>query len=240
MEQSSNSENKNKELISLKHGIISKISHEYRTPLTVIQTSTDLLKIFYQIRDNEKFNDSINKINNSIEKMVKFLEDIVLLGKIESNMIDMNFERVDVVSYIDSILLHYKTSRNDIQEIAFTADGEKKHFTIDLNLISIILNRLLSNAINYSPKDTKILVSLVTTDKNFTLCIEDKGDGIEPEKLKEIFNPYKQFINNSYSSGTGFGLAIVKESIDILNGNIDIQSQKGQGTKVTVKIPDRK
>ncbi|MFH1049918.1 MAG: PAS domain-containing sensor histidine kinase [bacterium] len=231
--------NKEKELVALKTGIISKISHEYRTPLTVIQTSTDLLKIFYKIRDDEKFEKSVLKISNSIDNMVKFLEDIVLLGKIESKMIDLNFEKVDVHSYIESIIQHHRTSKPDLQEIIFESEGKDRYFTIDLNLVNIIVNRLLSNAINYSSKDSTIKVSLNTFSDYFKICIQDNGDGIEPEKLEEIFNPYSQFIKNEFASGTGFGLAIVKESVVFLKGDIDIKSERGFGTTITVKIPDK-
>jgi len=231
---------KDSELISFKNGIISKISHEYRTPLTVIQTSTDLLKIFYKMRDDEKFDESIRKINSSIEKMVKILEDIVLLGEIESKMIELDYQNIDVISYIDSIISHHKTSIPDIQEIIFITNGEKRHFVVDLYLINIIIKRLLFNAINYSDNNSQIHITLNTYTDYFDFSIEDNGEGIEPEKLEVIFNPYKKFNKNENSVGSGFSLAIVKESVNILSGSLDIKSKRGEGTRVIVKIPDRK
>jgi signal transduction histidine kinase len=232
--------NNESELIALKNGIISKISHEYRTPLTVIQTSTELLKIYYEIKDKQKFDEAIDRINTSIEKMIKFLEDIVLLGKIESKMIDLNYEKVDIFSYIDSIITHYRTSHKNLQKIYYNKSGNNKIFNIELNLINIIFTRLLTNAINFSPKESEIKIEIHTTQDNFTVCIQDEGYGISPDKLENIFNPYKRFLEKDFTDGTGFGLAIVKESVNLMNGEINISSEINKGTTITFSIPDKK
>lgn len=228
------------ELIALKNGIISKISHEYRTPLTVIQTSTELLKIYYEIKDKQKFDEAIDRINSSIEKMIKFLEDIVLLGKIESKMIELNYEKVDIFSYIDSIITHFQTSQKNLQKINYEKYGNNKIFNIELNLINIIFTRILKNAINFSPKDSEIKIEIHTTEDNFTICIKDQGCGISNDKLKNIFNPYKRFLDNDFTDGTGFGLSIVKESVNLMNGEINISSEINKGTTITFSIPDKK
>ena len=227
------------ELVNLKNGIISKISHEYRTPLTVIQTSTDLLKIYYEIRDKDKFDECIRKINSSIEKMVKFLEDIVLFGQIESKMVELNIEKVDIISFVDSIISHLRQNKTGIQEITFVNTGEFRIYATDLNLINIIVTRILSNAIIYSDKNIKIKIELNTFIDKFILSVYYLGDYIEPEKLKEIFNPFSQIIPSDLSAGIEFGLVIVRESAALLNGTIEVNSKIETGTCITVTIPDK-
>jgi PAS domain S-box-containing protein len=228
---------KEKELGDLKSSIIATISHEYRTPLTIMQTSTDLLRIYYRQKNDEKFNKGIIRINDAIARMIKFLEDIVLLGKIESRNIDLRFDKTDVMQFFNDIISNIKDKnyKNHIINVEYKV--KSKNIYLETTLMIEIISRLLSNAINYSPDGSEINLNVGYEDNELSVTINDNGSGIEKDKLNKIFEPFNRVVNSEAQSGTGFGLTIVKGCIEALNGKIKIDSKPNLGTQVEFVIP---
>jgi len=227
--------NKESELSEMKSSIISTISHEYRTPLTIVQTSVDLLKLYYKSRDDNKFQKYIERITLSIDRMIAFLEDIMFLGKLESKFYEINLENLELQLFCHDVINNVLANNNSQTKIQ-NEIKEKFFFKTDRTLLHTILYRVLDNAIKHSGNDSKIILQLKNNDDSIEFTISDNGKGIEPKKLDKIYDPFHRINEGEKKNGTGFGLTIVKACVEILNGEINISSKLNEGTKVTIKL----
>ncbi len=227
---------KEAEISEMKSSIISTISHLYRTPLTIIQNSVDLLKLHYKSKDEQKIEKYINRINLSIDRMIDFLEDIMFLGKIESKNYELSFEKLELQSFCHDVINNV-IANNDSSRKIHNSIKEKFILNTDRTLLHTILYRVLDNAIKFSGNDSDIYFNFQKYYDYIIFDIIDSGCGIEPKILKNIFDPYYRINNGEQKKGTGFGLTIVKACVEILNGEIEISSNVNEGTNVTIKLP---
>lgn len=222
-----------KKLHQIKTNFISMVSHEYRTPLTVIMSSVNLLKNYLDKMTTEQIEKQYKNISASVVSMTNLLDDVLMIGKTDSfaNLHIMNF---DICSSISSIL----------ENIQFVDNG-KHHFDIDIpeelninsdkKLIDLSLINLISNAAKYSAKGTTVSLKLVEIqDGKIEITITDQGIGIPEEDLDKIFESFFRSSNTGTIEGTGLGMAIVKKSVDALGGTINIESKVNIGTKIQI------
>lgn len=227
---------KEKELNQLKSRFISMISHEYRTPLTVIMSSTNLLSGYYNKMTYEQKEKHFKNIVSSVNTMTQLLEDVLSLGKSEVGrfsgelkLIDLNqllLETMDRISIIDK----------NRHKIILHADC-KIDIETDSKVLNHIMNNLVSNACKYSPDGKAIFILLKKANDKVIIKVVDKGIGIPKENMKNIFEPFYRSNNVGNVEGTGLGLAIVKQSVEALHGEISIESKEEIGTTVTIELP---
>ncbi len=225
---------KEKELNELKSRFVSMISHEYRTPLTVILSATEILSI---IRDGKQFDDNINKIKSQIKVMVNLLEDVLMVGRIETNRVNINNQQIDIEEFCktisDEVSLAYKNTHN----IKIKTNLKQREIVTDPKLLRYILTNLLSNAVKYSPSAEVVLMTLDNTDNKLTIKVTDYGIGILPQDKKYVFDPFFRGKNVESIQGTGYGLSILKGCVETLQGNIELHSTPGKGSTFGVVIP---
>ncbi len=228
---------KEKELGELKTRFMSMISHEYRTPLTVILNSTYIIEKLYEGSRREDFNDFLDKIRVAIKGMTSLLEEVLLIGKSEAGKLTLVQSELDVVGLWKRIIDEIKMADKEGHQIEFSSNADSCIARADEKLLRQVMTNLLSNAVKYSDKGTNIKVSFLTRKSEYSFTVKDEGIGIAAEDKKMLFEPFHRGKNISTKQGTGLGLSIVKRCLDALGGDIKVKSQLGEGTTFAVKIP---
>ncbi|MBS1519342.1 MAG: hypothetical protein JSS91_14765 [Bacteroidetes bacterium] len=227
-----------RELDKMKSYFVATVSHDLKTPLSSIKIFTDLLqneKITF-----EKKKEYLNYIDGETDRLNRMINNILNYAKIEKGIKSYNFTMIDVNDVLNKVL---KSMTYDLILNKFKLDlnisKDKLYINGDCNEITLMFENLISNSIKYSGKTKYLKVISYTDDNNVLISIEDKGIGISPGNLKDIFDPYyrDKKIEQTGIKGTGLGLAIVKNIIDAHSGNIEVFSIPGKGSKFLITLP---
>ncbi len=236
---------KEKELGELQSHIITTISHEFRTPLTTIQSSSELLTNYGKTWSDEKRLKHFQRIEYSVEHMTQLLNDVILFGQAEAGKLQFNPTPIDLESFCREIVeelqlsldSHLDENRGTIHTIAFSVQGEKTKAKLDEKLLRQILTNLLSNGLNFSPQGGIVHLDLSCQDDQAIVRIQDEGIGIPLDDREYLFESFYRASNVGTIEGTGLGLAIVKKCVDLQQGQITVESEVGVGTTFTVTLP---
>ncbi|BAY24639.1 two-component sensor histidine kinase [Calothrix sp. NIES-2100] len=231
---------KEKELNELKSRFISMTSHEFRTPLSTILSSAELLEHYRHKWSEEKQLIHLRRIQTAVNRMTEMLHDVLFIGKAEAGILEFKPTSFDLVQYCGQLLEEVKLDLNNQRQISFTSKPEVVLCLMDQKLLGHILRNLLTNALKYSPSDSNVDFNLICQDGQVMLEIQDQGIGIPSEDLPHLFESFHRASNVDNILGTGLGLAIVKRCVDIHEGKIFVVSTLGVGTKVTVTLPLKK
>ena len=227
---------KEKELNYLKTKFIGLASHEFKTPLSAILSSTELMVKYADLDNIEKRNEHLSKIKSMINHLNNMLDDLLTLENIEAGEINLNITKFKLSSLIKDIYNNSKPFLKNNQKLIFI-NNEDCEISHDYKIITIILTNLLYNAIKYSKEKDVINVVLNTNKKNIYFSIEDQGIGIPENEQNLIFNRFFRAKNALYYPGTGIGLNIVKGYVQNLNGAISFESIENKGTIFRVQLP---
>jgi len=230
---------KEQELNDIKSKFISTTSHEFRTPLTAVLSSAELLQRYSSKWNDDRKNEHYSRIYNSVEYLIKLLDDILTISKTDSGKISYKPESVDLFQLALVCEEEIKSIMTKNHELKFNFNSEEKNFFLDQKLMRFIINNLLTNAVKYSPDGGKIGMTINTNNQHITIEISDEGIGIPPEEIEKIFDSFYRANNVETISGTGLGLAIVKRAVDLHKGEITVSSEPGRGTTFRVKIPQK-
>ncbi len=236
-EDTSNALKQEKELSELKSRFITMTSHEFRTPLTTILLSAELLKDYGQNWSEEKKVEHLQRIQVSGEQITNLLNDVLLLGKAEAGKLECQASPLNLSKFCNDLVEEIQLGSGSKHMIVFVEEGECTTTCIDEKLLRPILSNLLSNAIKYSPTSSIIQVTVACQKEEVIFQVEDSGIGIPPEDLQRLFEPFHRAKNVGTIPGTGLGMAIVKKSVDSHGGQITVKSEVGVGTVFTVTLP---
>jgi signal transduction histidine kinase len=228
---------KEKELNELKSRFISMTSHEFRTPLTTILGSAELLEHYSHKWPEEKKLVHFKRIHSNVQHLVQLLNDVLLIGQAEAGKLEFNPKPLDVVQLCCSLVEELQLSAGSEHTIAFSYQFPELESCLDEKLLRHILSNLLSNAIKYSPTGSTVNFKLVGQNGQVIFQIQDEGIGIPEEDQQHLFETFHRAKNVVNIPGTGLGLAIVKRSVDLHGGKISVKSEVGAGTTFTVTIP---
>lgn len=228
-----------KYLNKMKSHFVSIVSHEFRTPLAGIDSSLELIKLSLQnnnlFEQNKKF---IMRIKKEIQKLLEMIVDVLLLGKYETGKFDFTPNKIDVKASLERIIDEFEKSRPDRKlYFSFSCNGNPKLATLDENLFYHIINNLLSNAEKYTLTNDNPKVELNFYDDYYEITVRDKGIGIPEEEQKFIFNSFFRASNTTGINGTGLGLIIVKQFVELHKGKIDFESKINEGTTFKINLP---
>lgn len=230
--------NQEKELNTLKTRFISMISHEYRTPLTVILTSTYLIEQFYKGPNLEQFQKFLTKIRNSVKSMTQLLEDVLTIGQSESGKLSINPQPLPLSALVKDIFEEAKIMDKGKHEFLLNDEGKKYQIVSDEKLLRHIFSNLILNAAKYSPDADKVEVMIKQSgDSHVTIAVKDYGIGIPDSEIGQIFEAFFRADNVGTISGTGLGLAIVMRSVRSIKGEISVKSKVGEGTTFSLQLP---
>lgn len=228
---------KEKELNQLKSRLISMISHELRTPLTTIMLSSDMIKRYGDKWGEEEKNKHFDRIQATIYKMTQLMENVIILGKLESGEFDFHPESVDLPSFCKTYAENITFNSDKEANINFIYDGGCDGAMIDENLLGLIISNLLNNAIIYSAPGERIEFKLFGDKDKARFIIKDCGIGIPDVDKNHIFESFFRGSNSGTISGYGLGLNIALKCASRHNGAISFVSSENSGTIFTVELP---
>lgn len=226
---------KEKELNELKSRFVSMISHEFRTPLTTIQSASELLE-HYEWSAKQK-HERFQQIQIAVQHMTQLLEDVLLIGKADAGKLTTKPELLDLAEFCQSLMADLEITIGKHHQFVFERDGEPQQVWIDPKLLRQTVNNLLLNAIKYSPDGGKITLNLLFSNDSLTLCVQDEGIGIPLDEQERLFEAFYRGTNVDTIQGTGLGLAIVKKCVELCRGEITVESELGAGTTFTLTLP---
>lgn len=229
---------KEKELSMLKNRFISMISHEFRTPLTGIMLSTDLLRRYGDTWNNTEKQKHFDRIQHIVLTMTQLMENVLTIGKMESDNFDFHPDSVDIESFCKSVVDNVSYIAKDDINIMYNANGNATKLYVDENLLALVCTNLLTNAIKYSPKGSDIIFESYTNPREVVFVVKDYGIGIPRQDIEHLFKTFYRASNTGSIAGYGLGLSIVKKCVDAHNGTIMVDSEVNRGTTFTVRIPN--
>ncbi|MCF8334960.1 MAG: PAS domain S-box protein [Bacteroidales bacterium] len=227
---------KEKELNHMKTRFISMVSHEFRTPLANIYSNIQMFQRYENRLDSNEKSRYFERIHSAVSMLNSMLDDISLFSKKENNRLKLHPVQIEINNFFQNIMEETLTYFDRKNNIIFNDDCSIRQIVIDRFLLKYVVNNLLSNALKYSDSQVNLYVKCLSHGK-LSIRVEDKGRGIPQKHLEHIFDPFFRSDNTGTIRGTGLGLAIVKHCVDLLNGEIHIDSKINQGTRVTVDVP---
>ncbi len=231
---------KERELNELKSKFVSIASHEFRTPLSAILSSTSLIQQ-YQLRGEvTKMDKHISRVKSSVYHLTSILNDFLSLGKLEEGRIEVATEQVLLHAFFEEIKEEIKSTLKEGQQLVINFTQPELSLQSDPRILRGILFNLISNASKYSDSEKSIYLSATYTDDGVTVEVRDAGIGIPQHEVKHIFERFFRASNSSNIQGTGLGLNIVKRYIDLLKGTISFTSEVGKGSSFIIILPINK
>lgn len=226
-----------RQLNRMKSTFVSMVSHEFRTPLAVILTSTGILRLKRHMLSSEQIFDRLQTIEKQVSHLTWLLEDVMFISKGEMVGHELKLEPVQIVDVIRTIAEQVNMAHPDHVPIELVGEGGNSNMLSDETLLQHIFGNLLANAMKYSPADAPVSLSYACDDTSFIALVSDEGIGIPEEDQKRLFDVFHRATNVGGVNGTGLGLAIVKQAVDALGGEISFESEEGVGTQFLVKLP---
>lgn len=227
---------KEQRLNQLKSRFTSMVSHEFRTPLTVIQTCAEMLETYAERMDAAKKAEKFQTIQMQVNHMVDLLGDILALDRAETVGPVYNPQAVDISAYCKMIVDEFSPSAKTHQ-LKLSAPEDAGMVMIDEALMRRAIWNLLSNAVKYSPSETSVDVSVVPQRDQIQILVKDYGIGVPEEDRKDLFEIFHRAHNVGSIQGTGLGLPIVKQAVLAHGGTVDFESEIGVGTTFVMTLP---
>lgn len=229
---------KEKELGELKSRFVSMASHEFRTPLATVLSSVSLIQKYELTDQQENRMKHVDRIKSAVSNLTTILNDFLSLSKLEEGKVGMTAIRLNVLDMIHEVVDEIRGLLKSRQKIVVShADFVQDQFWMysDRNMLKNIFFNLVTNAIKYSESDVHIDLKL--SDSKIFLKFEDHGIGIPEADQKYLFERFFRAGNVSNIQGTGLGLHIVKQYVEMLGGSIDFVSEYQMGTTFNVILP---
>ncbi len=225
-----------RELNILRDTFAGVIAHQFRTPLTIILSSVEILRLYGFSLSAEKLNKLFQRIFSAITSIQNLLDTIQKIEEVDEKIRSMKLMPINcsflLQTTVDNFLLTSDRNRNISQNVPETLVA----FADEYMLRSIIVE-LLSNAVRYSPADTAITISAERASNSVIISIKDKGIGIEPVEVNRIFEPFYRPKETENVFGVGLGLAIAKRYIVAMHGTISCESAPGFGSTFYINLP---
>jgi signal transduction histidine kinase len=241
LEQTRENLDKEKNLKELREQLMHMTSHEFRTPLSNISSSIELISLLY-LRINQedlqyRFKSIIQNARGNITRLVGMLDDLLLYERVQSDEFEIKAASFDLKPYLEQLIEEVKDSKNSDANVLLMIPEEGVFMDSDKDLLRHIFTNLLGNSIKYLDKKLPIEFEVISTDLMVHFRIKDYGIGIPEKDLEKLYTPFKRASNVSGRPGTGLGLSIVKRMVTKLGGAINVSSKEGEFTEFLVSIP---
>jgi len=231
---------KQKNINKLKSDFVSFASHEIRTPLTAINTSAELIRLNLKKIDHERIpaiDHYLGNITSEVERLADMVNEILTLEKIDSGSLRLSLKEISIEIFIGSILKKFKLAKKDNRKTVITTDGIPVSILTDELYLNHVLENLISNAFKYSKGKKAPEIYLRYEANEVEIKVLDFGIGIPENEQDKLFTTFYRASNSTGIPGTGIGLNIAKQFVELLGGKISIKSELGIFTQVTVNLP---
>lgn len=226
-----------RELNQLKSNFVSMVSHEFRTPLGIIQSSAEILADYLEQLEAAERAEQLRSIIRNSRRMAGLMEDVLLLGRLDSGRMAFVARPLDPAALCRSLVEEVSSVTEARCPIDFSTGDLPAEAMADERLLRHILLNLLNNAVKYSPPGRHVGFDAAGAGGALRFVIRDEGIGIPEEDLPCLFEAFRRGSNVGQAPGTGLGLVIVKQSVGLHGGRIEVASRQGEGTTFTVTIP---
>lgn len=225
-----------KEMNEMKSRFVSMASHEFRTPLSIVLSSTTLIEQYGVGEQDEKIRKHLLRIKSSVSNLTNILNDFLSLDRLEQGNVVTEQETFDIDEFMNEVMEDVHVLRKNGQVISLFHEGNNL-VDLDRKKLRYILVNLLSNSVKYSPVDSEVKVICQNTDNLVVITVADQGIGIPEEEQKYLYNKFFRAKNTGNIQGTGLGLTIVKRYVELMHGKIHFSSAAGVGTTFTIELP---
>lgn len=230
---------KEKELSNLKSRFVAMASHEFRTPLSTILSSADLIEAYQNPEQQEKRIKHTSRIKSAVSNLTSILNDFLSLSKLEEGKIQCTPVRCDLSQFCREIIDEITSLLKPGQTLLHEPLPENTVVWIDKKLLKNVLFNLLSNAIKYSEAGKPIECTIEVSPQEVLLTVRDHGIGIPEEEQQHLFTRFFRAHNVENIQGTGLGLNIVKRYLELMDGHIAFESTQGEGSTFRVSVPHK-
>lgn len=231
----------------LKTEFFANISHEFRTPLSVIHAAVQLLKLNGEGSDPKSIKGAIDKsamtIRQNINRLTRLIDNIIDITKVDTGFIQLQLRNYNIVSIVEEVTLSVASlMENKGITIEFDTDVEEKIIACDIDKIERVMLNILSNSVKFTPNGGNIYVNVKDGTEFVTISIRDTGIGIPKDKLELVFERFRQ-VDKSITrnhEGSGIGLSLVKSLVELHGGSVKVESSLGQGSEFLITLPVQK
>lgn len=224
---------KEKELGELKTRFVSMASHEFRTPLSTVLSSTYLIEKYANTDEQPKREKHLQRIVSSVKMLTDILNDFLSVGKIEEGKIQVKPTQFNIQEFIIAVIKEINNNLKNQQKIHYQHKGNTD-VVMDTSLLKHIVMNLISNASKFSPEKSSIEIRTDSRDGNLILLVKDYGIGISKEDQKHLMERFFRGTNAGNIQGTGLGLHIIAKYAELMNGKIEYNSELGKGTEFII------
>ena len=226
-----------KELNQLKSRFVSMVSHEFRTPLSTIQSSAELVHHYSERMTDERKSEHLARIESQVKHLALLLDEILSYSKAQTIGVEFNPSLIELEPFCENLISAAQINAPGRILVLKPNSTRCQSVFIDSKLIGQVITNLLGNALKYSPNGTSVEFYVACDYNLLTFRVTDHGIGIPEEDRKRLFEAFHRASNVGGIPGTGLGLAIVKQAVDAHQGSIIVESQVGKGTSFIVTIP---
>ena len=203
---------------------------------TILALTETLTAYRHKLQDAE-IEQRLVKIQDQVGHLKDIMDDVLLLARMQARRVEFNPVKINLDSLCRSVIDEFQSRPDVTHRLIYSCDEQLSEVTLDKKLMRQIINNLVSNAVKYSAADSLIAITLEFENDTLIFKVADQGIGIPEADLKHLFEPFHRAENVGTISGTGLGMVITKESVEMQNGTITVESQVGIGTTFTVSIP---
>jgi PAS domain S-box-containing protein len=226
-----------KELSQLKSNFVSMVSHEFRTPLGIIQSSGELLRDFSGKMNPEERTEQLESIIRNTRRMAGMMEEVLVLSRLDAGKLDFEPAVLDLNLFFHRVADEVLSATNRRCLIGLSLNGVPSEAKADERLLGHIFTNLLSNAVKYSEPGARVDFTISRDGREAVCVVADHGIGISTDDQPQLFQAFHRGTNVGTRPGTGLGLLLVKRCVELHGGNVQLISRISEGTKVTVRLP---
>lgn len=220
---------------TLKTDFVSNVSHEMKTPISVIKNYAELLQTGKGTEEERK--EYARNIEGAAARLSDLISNILRLNKLENQRIDPEIESYDLCGQLEECILHYEELWDE-KDLELEVDMEEKAVVqADRSLMEMVWNNLLSNAIKFTEPGGSVSIRQTTSADHVEVAVTDTGCGMSRENVRHIFDKFYQGDTSHSKEGNGLGLALVQRILTLMNGEISVISEEGKGSTFTVRLP---
>lgn len=226
-----------REVSDLRANFVSLVSHEFRTPLGVIMSASDVLQRYFDRLQPEKRARHLDMILSNTRRLATLMEEVLLLGRVEEGRMQFAPSAVELEKLCRSLCDEIHSATKGDANVRFEALNSLDGAVSDEALLRHIISNLLSNAVKYSEPGTTVAFTAAREGRNVVLKVRDHGIGIPDTEQEQLFTSFTRGSNVGNRPGTGLGLVVVKRCVDLHCGELKLESTEGEGTTATVSLP---
>jgi signal transduction histidine kinase len=226
-----------RELSQLKSNFVSMVSHEFRTPLGIIQSSAEILDDYLDQLEPAERREQLRSIIKNSRRMAGLMEEVLVLGRLDAGRMQFQPAPIDLAALCRRLVDEVQSTTDAQCPIEFFTAGLPEEAQGDERLLRHILLNLLTNAVKYSEPGQRVGLHVCVCESCLEFVVKDRGIGIPADEQARLFEAFHRGSNVGQRPGTGLGLVIVKRCVELHGGTIEIESEVGRGTTVTFWIP---